>query len=689
VRLHILFAIAALSTLAACDTSASNGTEANIWQSALEDEGGEHDLGIVEGHHAEALRNIGLGVESILEPSRVLPGPHPDMSYLRPRYSSHSPGGSTTPTDKAILEASLLSSDEIIEVFIKLDEVDFDFTLFQGASSYERGIIKSNRVSSLDAIQNRVITRLEELGASVLYKCWLVNALVISIPAGLLATVASIPDVATIYPSFSDSTLAGYDGAETRDGTLAASYLSAFINGETGGRTPYPTDNIKVGVIENNFLNLYHVGWWDYSSYDYRVINHYCGSFGCIPYWYPYSGESHATWVTSIAAGSIEENQDPNFPGTRTYEQARRSGIATEADIYFYYGGPGYHLPQVYEVAIEEGIDLMNISMSYECGGTWCETDYNCDSINEAIRNALDAGIVTVVGAGNSGHEPYPCTLYYPAFRSEAIAVAFLNSLHGNAYNTLIAHDRSSHGPFPIRLRSGFWVETAGVDITAPGVRELMFAGGSNNYATEQWGSSLSTAEISGAIGIIRDMMNEIGWWGNNPRAVMVNSFVMGDALTGRTDPNSKANNYVSVDNGFGRIRMHRPSSLDLVPPWGWGWRTFVIHQGETIAWTVGGSGPESSLLTQWKWAFFWDEFNMKNSSDVVIHVWDTCPSGGGAALLQAFDMSFSYRKRIRLVGDQIHGKCLEMRAYAYETPPEGVRVYSADYYHSGDISLH
>ena len=50
---------------------------------------------------------------------------------------------------------------------------------------------------------------------------------------------------------------------------------------------------------------------------------------------------------------------------------------------------------------------------------------------------------------------------------------------------------------------------------------------------------------------------------------------------------------------------------------------------------------------------------------------------------------TFDLRKRIRLTQPSIGGKCLVMRARALETPPAGTRVYSADYFHSGDNTLH
>jgi len=83
-----------------------------------------------------------------------------------------------------------------------------------------------------------------------------------------------------------------------------------------------------------------------------------------------------------------------------------------------------------------------------------------------------------------------------------------------------------------------------------------------------------------------------------------------------------------------------------------------------------------------------WIERDLTDVNDIVIQVYDTCPPGGGEELI-ATDDSYAPRKRIHLLEDEIGGRCLEMRAYAYDVPSNGKIVYSADYYHSGAIWDH
>jgi hypothetical protein len=106
------------------------------------------------------------------------------------------------------------------------------------------------------------------------------------------------------------------------------------------------------------------------------------------------------------------------------------------------------------------------------------------------------------------------------------------------------------------------------------------------------------------------------------------------------------------------------------------------------VSWTVGNSYPESSAITDWKWAFTWKETDLDKVADIVIEVVDTCPAGGGEEVIIS-DPSFDLRKALRLEARDIGGKCLEMRAYGMSVPVAGRTAYSADYFHSGDRSIH
>lgn len=236
------------------------------------------------------------------------------------------------------------------------------------------------------------------------------------------------------------------------------------------------------------------------------------------------------------------------------------------------------------------------------------------------------------------------------------------------------------------------------VDLAGPGC-VLYLPKGSNSYIGPgdsdhdfnyqgTCATSISTPIAAAMIGGMRGAFAQSGRSKGDARLFMASALLMGDGY----DPD----NYgyggltlqgVSRKTGVGRIRSHWPSASDLVAPFAWNWRQVIVYQGQTTAWPVSLSQANSYSVTQWKWAFFMTPTTYNAVPDVDFSVWNTCAPGGPALL--AADYSYEIRGRFRLDPTSISGSCLEMRAYGYNVPPEGVGVYSADYYHSGDPTQH
>jgi hypothetical protein len=192
-------------------------------------------------------------------------------------------------------------------------------------------------------------------------------------------------------------------------------------------------------------------------------------------------------------------------------------------------------------------------------------------------------------------------------------------------------------------------------------------------------------------IGLLRNAWWTIGWPRNNARIMMANALLMGDSWDGlNVRVGATPMNWVT---GAGRARIHYPSASDLTVPWGWGQRSVLIHQGETLVWPVGGGVPLPSTVTQWKWAvaYTWNDpafapGGLQNIPDVDFYVDDVC---NGVTTNLHYDAGYDVRAVFRLTQGQISGKCLQMRAYGYSVPPQGVQLQMADYYHSGDPNEH
>ena len=323
--------------------------------------------------------------------------------------------------------------------------------------------------------------------------------------------------------------------------------------------------------------------------------------------------------------------------------------------------------------------------------------------LNALIKSATDSGVLIVKSAGNYNSQyPNQCNTSYPSQRPETLSVSALDNvldsypyIYPRDYRDTYTADYSSRGGIVMMKSSGVSGTVDVVDLTAPGERRFWFTGTStysDTYDVER-GTSFATAVVSGSAAAMRQIMYDQGWSSSNARQLMANLLLLGDGLRGRSS--SYYYNYsVDRNTGFGRLRAHWPSSTSLTAPWGWGTRRFDLNEGETATYTVGGTGPESSLITGWKWAIVIKDLSPigvydSSPSDVIVRVVDTCPPGGGSpVVVRTSATSDIYRKRIRLSQAEISGRCLQMEVEAVDSP-HGVRIYSADYYHGGDNTLH
>jgi minor extracellular serine protease Vpr len=74
--------------------------------------------------------------------------------------------------------------------------------------------------------------------------------------------------------------------------------------------------------------------------------------------------------------------------------------------------------------AVEDGIDVVNMSLAIGDATTACDPTYDPSGISAHLRAALDAGVVFVASAGNETSGA--CTVAFPAFRPEVISIGAL-----------------------------------------------------------------------------------------------------------------------------------------------------------------------------------------------------------------------------------------------------------------------
>ncbi|MEW5849146.1 MAG: S8 family serine peptidase [Myxococcota bacterium] len=526
-------------------------------------------------------------------------------------------------------------------------------------------------------------TQVEALGATDVVVHQLVPQVSATVRAGDVATLARWPlvaEVSTVGSLRSEQ----FDGAEARRKTGTGRLVGAGVDGKSGGANGGRT---RLGVVEyngtgQNWLGRDFYGWRDEVDADSRIVSVLdCRTGACRPTNEDASNDTHGTKVAWLALGSIEEGQDPGYPGTRTVDQVQRSGQAPEAELFYYAIDTCDDITSALEHMVFFGVDVANFSFGEDSAR--CDPTYDCGGVNTALTRALEAGILVVKSAGNSGYNDPACKLTWPAFRTEVLSVTAMDSwVDWLPYQELGRWPFSSLGGMQARALSGHALELSGVGLAAPGVWRHNFhlAPGTYNEDGRIEGTSFAAPAVSGAALLLKQAMAEQGWPADDARLVMLNLLLTADAWNGEPGDTTPLRAGISRSSGFGRVNVRAPADWDLPAPWGWGWRAFTIHQGETHIWPVGDEGPEDRDVAQWTAALLWFEPDLQQVSDVTLSVHNACPPHAPGTL--AGDWSFDVRKRVRLDGAEVAGRCLELHVTAYQTPPEGVDVVVGDLFH-------
>jgi len=303
------------------------------------------------------------------------------------------------------------------------------------------------------------------------------------------------------------------------------------------------------------------------------------------------------------------------------------------------------------------------------------------------ISRATAVGMLFVSISGNAGKNGVGCTLDFPCPLQDVLCVGAMDTLATNYFNRW---PESGNGPIQIRQMDGTKVVTAGVDLMAPGrfggsqgTHQWFPSSSLANYASSEWtGTSFAAPLVAGGAGLLRHAWSLHGAK-MSARELMVNMLLMGDGYQQlENDEPWKARyiNTLSRLTGAGSIKLRGPTSKSLSAPWGWGYRSFVIHQGELVQYTVGDSGPEDERTTEWKWALAFFDPTLESTSHLNIWVEDVCSQ---TPFIVQSDTSGSLRKRITLREDLVKKRCLVMNVLGMKVPDQGVSVVSADAYHS------
>ena len=298
----------------------------------------------------------------------------------------------------------------------------------------------------LDAEQQAVAARLEQLGGTVLYSLdQVANALVVRIDPNLLAQVAATPGVAAVRQSRQlerDNTIVNaYTGASTVWQALGVTgrgvkiaiiddgvdYYHADFGGSGRAADTANDDGLTIGT--SAFPNAKLAGGYDFVGNTYDAASGDPARRVPHPDPDPLACGTHGTHVAGTAAGYGVTSAGATYRGP--YDPASVAalalgpGAAPEATIYAYkvFGCDGATDDAVVAAAIDRAIadhvDVISLSLGAPYG--------NDDSIDaQAVQRAVAAGITVVAAAGNDGPNAY--LVDSPGTADGAISVGALDA---------------------------------------------------------------------------------------------------------------------------------------------------------------------------------------------------------------------------------------------------------------------
>lgn len=629
------------------------------------------------------------------------------IEALRPKFNEKAAQSKATVLDRGLKKLNARPVTELVRVRIQLREKLQGIGQLRGLKGAQRAAVLKGLEQQAQAQLGQAIDQLSALGALDIQHRWLSQTLWAQIPSGAAKRIAALPSVEAL--GLVERVAQKGNGQVNRQALLTDTILPSY-EGDRAGRGT--SGRVRIAVIESiwnggqfqadNWPAHNHVGFLDQAGRSRIIEMHDCSDTvlnspaRCTQVSSPTVGaSSHGTAVSWVAAGSIDRGQDPVYPGQWTDAQAQRSGHAAGAEIVYYQIYRANEVALAIERAVENGVDIINMSFTLEENG---RCDRTANDFNRELRGAFEAGVLVVAASGNTSGES-GCTVEYPSFRPEVIGVNWTSGT-GN-YNRSPMDSDAPRGGLSIRTRGGQTTLVAGVDLTTMGSVSSAFSQAPNSYdSSSRRGSSFATPAVSGTAALLKSALaDQFGAaFANDPGYLMANLFLMGDTWGGVAvtqhlpdwDGDMYAANLSGISHisGYGRLKAHIWNAEHFPGPSGWGMRSFVIHPNETVRWTVGSSGPEPESVHHWKGVLTYLPEDLSAVEEVHFMVFDTCGPEGDT--LVAADVRADWRKRVALHFADISERCLEMRAVGTSAlPTAGIQVWTADYYHSGHLNDH
>jgi subtilisin family serine protease len=323
-----------------------------------------------------------------------------------------------------------------VEAVVRLS--DAPLAVLQGASAKQRGVALNKDqanayLQDLRRKQSGVMAQIRALGGSELARVSkALNAVIISIDASQLQTVAQLPGVVSVRAV----------RTYTRDLAETVPYIGAAA-AQTAGKDG---NGVRVAVLDSGIdythKNLSGLGTVEFYDTCYEQRDE-APSDDCADYFGPtapkvvggfdFVGEvwpngdrtedpnpidiqGHGTHVADIIAGeSADATHKGVAPGAKLYAVKVCSAVATSCNGIALLKAMDFALDPNGDGDISDAVDVVNMSL----GSSYGQKE---DDLSEASANAVRYGVVVVVSAGNSADRPY--IVGSPSSTPEVISVA-------------------------------------------------------------------------------------------------------------------------------------------------------------------------------------------------------------------------------------------------------------------------
>ncbi len=362
------------------------------------------------------------------------------------------------------VKSMMLKSGNIPVIVILKDQPSF------------KSLSKENAVSSLKShasgSQQKLAALLDEEKsrgkAEKIKQFWIVNAIAVNASPELIERLAKRDDVASIELDAELHIMEDFSVQVSQGQIDSATSEIKRINATKVWELGIDGTGINVSVIDTG-INASHP---DIAG---RVIKwvDYIGGLSS-----PYDDHGHGTHVAGTVGGNGSRG---NTTGVAPNVSLLVAKVCNSAGTC-----PSSSIVSGIQWSVENKANITSISL----GGSSRDT-----AITTAVTNAMNAGVVVIAAAGNSG--PGEGTINYPAGEKNVIAVGAVDSSDNIANFSGCGGCSSSRGPITV---DGEVLTKP--DVSAPGkdITSLYYL--SNGYAIMS-GTSMATPHVSGAVALM------------------------------------------------------------------------------------------------------------------------------------------------------------------------------------------